>query len=100
VKLSTRGDYINRRELLLEKFARTQALRQRGAPPSARAASGELRTARGLFVQNFARAGLATATAHRHAEAIFQVLKIGRTERRRLADFAFGYCVADTNVHI
>jgi hypothetical protein len=51
-------------------------------------------------VQDFSCAGLATATASRHAEAIFQVLKFGRTERRRLADFAFGNRVTDTNIHI
>ena len=70
------------------------------AAAGGRRRSGELRTARRLLVQDFARAGLATATARRHAEALFQVLKIGRTERRRLADFTFGNRVADTNVHI
>ena len=74
------------------KFAQTL---RRGAA-GAQANCGQ----RAFFVQDFTRARLATATARRHAEAIFQVLKIGRTERRRLADFAFGNRVADANVHI
>ena len=38
------------------------------AAAGGRRRSGELRTARGLFVQDFARAGLATATARRHVD--------------------------------
>jgi hypothetical protein len=69
-------------------------------PPSAGAgSSGKLRTAHRFFVQDLARTRLATATARCHAQTVLQILKIGCTERGRLADFPLRNSITNTDVH-